>query len=224
MQDNSSQKPSIRRKRGRPVSSVGADTDRILDVALQHFARYGYARVSLQKISDEIGIATSLLNYHYGSKEGLWKKAVKKAYKQLAKDGDQSSIIFKDLDPVSFGKAMTRWFIHYSAEHPALYQIMLYEMSTRTDRGKWLLENVSIPLSKRLEFTLDQQVKKGASKPIPHANWISIILGACTNFFIMKDQIRIEYGIDVFDKEQIEQHADLVIEILYSGIIAKSTE
>ncbi|MBT8219898.1 MAG: TetR/AcrR family transcriptional regulator [Bacteroidia bacterium] len=224
MEDNSSQKPSLRRKRGRPVASVGADTDRILDVALQHFARHGYVRVSLQKISDEIGIATSLLNYHYGSKEGLWRKAVKKAYDQLTLHADQSNVLFKDLDPVAYGKAMTRWFIHYSANHPALYQIMLYEMATRTDRGKWLLENVSIPLSKRLEFSLDQQVKKGASKPIPHANWISIILGACTNFFMMKDQMRIEYDIDVFDKQQIDQHADLVIDILYSGIIAKSEE
>lgn len=221
MQNDTSQDQPIRRKRGRPSASVNTDTDRILDVALEHFARYGYDSVSLQQISDEIGIATSLLNYHHGSKEGLWKQSVKKAYKQLAKEADQSSIIFKDLDPVSYGKAMTRWFIHYAASHPALYQIMLYEMATRTDRGKWLLENVAIPLSKRLEFSLDQQVKKGVSMPIPPANWISIILGACTNFFMMKDQLRKQFGIDVFDKQQVEQHADLVIEILYSGIKGK---
>lgn len=221
MQKDKSQEQPIRRKRGRPSASVGTDSDRILDVALDHFAHYGYDSVSLQQISDEIGIATSLLNYHHGSKEGLWRKAIKKAYMELTKDADQSSILFKDLDPVSYGKAMTRWFIHYAAEHPSLYQIMLYEMATRTDRGKWLMENVGIPLSKRLEFSLNQQVKQGITLPIPPANWISIILGACTNFFMMKDQMKKQFDIDVFDKQQVEQHADLVIDILYSGIINK---
>ena len=160
-----------------------------------------------------------MLNYHFGSKEGLWQAALKKAYRQLAIQADETNMLFKDLDPLSYSKAMMRWFILYSARNPALYQIMAYEMSSRSGRGKWLMEEIAIPLSRRLEFAHNQQIEKGIIKPIPIANWISIILGACNTFFMMKHQIRHQYDIDVFDEKEIEQHADVVVDILYSGVV-----
>ncbi|NND33745.1 MAG: helix-turn-helix transcriptional regulator [Saprospiraceae bacterium] len=212
-----------KRKRGRPALAGSADTASILEVALKLFARFGYEGVSLAQLSEQTGVATSLFNYHFGSKEKLWQEALIKAYRQLAEDADTSSIIFKDLNPLDHSKAMTRWFIIYSAKHPALHKIMLYEMASRTGRGKWLMENIAIPLSRRLEFSQNQQIEAGIIKPIPVANWLSIILGACNTFFMMKHQIRHQYNIDVFDPDEIERHADVVVDILYRGIVNPDT-
>lgn len=219
MSEQSSKQELPKRRRGRPAQAGSADTEQILDVALKLFARNGYEGVSFALLSEKTGVATSLFNYHFGSKENLWQEALRKSYRQLANDADSSSILFKDLSPLQYSKAMTRWFILYSARNPDLYRIMLYEMASRTGRGKWLMENIAIPLSRRLEFSHNQQIEAGILKPIPVANWLSIILGACNNFFMMKHQIRHQYDIDVFDPKEIEQHADVVIDILYNGIV-----
>jgi len=221
MSPNQGNEQAPKRRRGRPATTGSADTELILDEALKLFARYSYDGVSLNQLSEVTGVATSLFNYHFGSKEGLWQAALKKAYKQLAAQADEANLLFKGLDAVSYSKSMTRWFILYCAKHPGLYQIMAYEMSSRSGRGKWLMEFIAIPLSKRLEFSHNQQVEKGVIKDIPIANWISIILGACNTFFMMKHQIRHQYDKDVFDQKEIEQHADVVIDVLYSGIVKK---
>lgn len=212
-------KNAPKRRRGRPATTGSADTELILDEALKLFARYSYDGVSLNQLSERTGVATSLFNYHFGSKEGLWQAALKKAYKELAVKSDETNVLFKGLDPLSYSKAMMRWFILYMAKHPGLYQVMAYEMASRSGRGKWLMEHIAIPMSKRLEFSHNQQVENGVIKPIPIANWISIILGACNTFFMMKHQIRHQYDIDVFDDQQVEQHADVVVDVLFSGAL-----
>lgn len=219
MSPNQGKEQTPKRRRGRPAITGSADTELILDEALKLFARYSYDGVSLNLMSEKTGVATSLFNYHFGSKEGLWQAALKKAYKQLATQSDEANLLFKGLDALSYSKSMTRWFILYCAKNPALYQIMAYEMSSRSGRGKWVMEYIAIPLSKRLEFSHNQQVEKGVIKPIPIANWISIILGACNTFFMMKHQIRHQYDIDVYDEDEIAQHADVVVDVLYSGVV-----
>jgi len=220
MVEDTSKDQNNKRRRGRPSTKGSADMERILDVALLLFARQGYDGVSFALLSEKTGEATSLFNYHYGSKEGLWRAALIKSYKALADDADKSSTLFKDLDPLSYSKAMTRWFIQYSGTHPELYQVMTFEMASRSGRGKWLMENIAVPLSKRLAFSHRQQIESGILKPIPIANWLSIILGACTSFFMMKHQLRHQFDVDVYDDKEIEQHADVVIDVLYSGIMA----
>lgn len=208
-----------KRRRGRPSQDGSADMDIILDKTLILFARYGYDGVSFNMLSDDTGVATSLFNYHYGSKEGLWQAALLKAYASLAKDADKSALLFKDLDPLSYSKAMTRWFILYCGSHPGLYRIMTYEMASRSGRGKWVMEHIAIPLSKRLAFSHKQQVENGILKDIPIANWMSIILGACNTFFMMKHQLRYQFDVDPRDPKEIEKHADIVIDILYDGVL-----
>lgn len=219
MAESTPKDPTNKRRPGRPSSKGSADMDQILEVALALFGRLGYDGVSFAMLSEKTGVATSLFNYHYGSKEGLWQAALLKAYQALARDADQSAILFKDLDQLSYSRAMTRWFIQYTGTHPSLYQVMAYEMASRSGRGRWLMENIAVPLSKRLAFTHKQQVEAGILKPIPIANWLSIIFGACNTFFMMKHQLRHQYDVDVFDEKEIEQHADVVIDILYGGVI-----
>ena len=220
MAESTSEHLPNKRRRGRPSTKGSADMEQILDVALALFARQGYDGVSFTMLSEKTGVATSLFNYHYGSKEGLWQAALVRSYSALAADADKSAALFKDLDPLNYSKAMTRWFIQYSGRHPALYQIMTFEMASRSGRGKWLMEHIAVPLSKRLAFSHRQQVESGILKPIPIANWLSIILGACTTFFMMKHQLRHQFDVDVYDEKEIEQHADVVIDVLYSGIMA----
>lgn len=56
---------------GRP-KGAGRTRERILDAAERAFAKYGYAGISLHEIARLSGVTTALLNYYFGSKEGLF--------------------------------------------------------------------------------------------------------------------------------------------------------
>jgi TetR/AcrR family transcriptional regulator len=48
----------------------------ILEKAREHFSQHGYQGASLKDIAKDAGVASSLINYHFGDKEGLFKSCL----------------------------------------------------------------------------------------------------------------------------------------------------
>ncbi|MEU5045314.1 TetR/AcrR family transcriptional regulator [Streptomyces griseorubiginosus] len=70
-----------RRARTRQDRQVDADRTRaaLLDAALEEFAARGFAGARVRDIADRAGVSKDLVNYHFGSKEGLYL-AVQRAW------------------------------------------------------------------------------------------------------------------------------------------------
>ena len=51
-----------------------ATRTKILDAAERLFADHGYDGVSLRQITTEAGVQLAMVNYHFGSKTGLWER------------------------------------------------------------------------------------------------------------------------------------------------------
>lgn len=52
--------------------------DRILDVAEQKFAQFGYYGTSIRSITTEAAIDLSMVNYHFGGKDGLFTAVIER--------------------------------------------------------------------------------------------------------------------------------------------------
>jgi AcrR family transcriptional regulator len=63
------------RRRGRPAGTSGLK-DRIVHIAAERFRSQGYAGTSLRSIAREAAVDPALLNYHFGSKHGLFVAAM----------------------------------------------------------------------------------------------------------------------------------------------------
>ncbi len=60
-------------RRGRPPKAEGRNTrDRILDEALEGFARHGYAGTSIRRIAQAVGIRESGIYSHFESKQAIF--------------------------------------------------------------------------------------------------------------------------------------------------------
>ena len=168
-------------------------------------------------IAEKAGIANSLMNYHFESKDDLWKQCVMQLGKRLEKRNAEVQAYFKDLHGIAALKAYTRQFIYFSAEHPEFYKVIFHEMCTQTDRADWLVETILRPLH---DVFGGSQVSKASGKEefrgIPSANISSIIIGASNVFFIHAFQMKKMYNTDPFEKDEIEKHADIVLDILFS--------
>ena len=52
-------------------------------------------------------------------------------------------------------------------------------------------------------------------KSIPVANFVSIMFGATSSFFVLAQTLEAEYGISPFTKENIEIHANIMNDLIF---------
>lgn len=67
---------SQRSKGKKPDASSEEVRAAIVDTARKHFAMHGFNGAALKDIASETGIASSLINYHFKDKEGLFKECI----------------------------------------------------------------------------------------------------------------------------------------------------
>jgi len=206
-----------KRKRGRPSLQKEIDLEKVLEIAINSFANEGYNGTSMNAIAKEAGYTKAVLHYHFKTKDTLWKKAVLHLNDKLIKRYEEMQSYFKDLDGLAALKAYTRQFVYFCAEHPEYYKIVFHEMCTKTERATWFLDNVSSPSIKwYLEENKKVKDKQLKFKGYPAANMSTILYGAANSFFIHAFQMEHMYGVNPFDKAEIEKHADIVIDLIYT--------
>lgn len=209
---------STKRSRGRPSAQQKMDFDRILEVATKLFAQNGFEGTKMNAIAMQAGYNKSLMNYHFkGGKEELWKKAVSRLALKLHQRFQEIEGYFKDLEGLPLMKAFNRQFIYFSAENPEFYKIVFYEMGAPSQRSKWLLEEILQPIHQQFEERFYYTPKgKKLFVGITPAHYFSLVIGAANVFFIHAYQIENQYGINPFDKAEIERYADFVNETIYA--------
>ena len=211
-----SSEPS-KRKRGRPSLSQTLDLNDILIAALDVFAEKGYEGAQLKDVAQKVGVTNPLISYRFENKEDLWKKAVSFLGEKLVDRFEHIKSYYVDLTGTMALRAYTRQYIYFLAENPALYKIIFQEMGHDTWRSTYLIEQLFTPViwfgEKSIEEPLDSLKE---FKTIPRANFISVIIGASSSFFMLAQLMKSQYGTEVFSKEQIEQHAEVVNNIIFS--------
>ena len=117
----------------RPSEGIVAD---LLDAAAVEFAAHGFAGASTRRIAQRAGAHQPQINYHFTSKEQLWRATVDHLFSLLDTalpgpgDGRPLEQEFVDL---------LRAFLRFSADHPELDRIINLEATDRTDRLEWLV-------------------------------------------------------------------------------------
>lgn len=209
---------SNKRGRGRPSSKQKMDFDKIFEVAANLFAKHGFEGTKMSAIAEEVGYNKSLMNYHFkGGKEELWKKTVTKIALTLYQRVQEIEGYFKDLHGLPLMKALNRQFIYFSAEHPAFFKIVFHEMCAQTDRTKWLLDTILQPMHEVYEQgILAAKKDSGLLEGIAPAHIASLIIGTANIFFSHAYQIKHQYGINSFDKKEVERYADFVNETIFA--------
>ena len=90
-------------------------------------------------------------------------------------------------------------------------------MCTRSHRAKWLIDRVLSPAHQLfLEANSHVQGVEDSYMGYPQANLSSIIIGATNSFFVHAYQMSEMFGVDAFAKEEVERHADIIVEILFA--------
>lgn len=218
MKEKNKSNISNKRKRGRPNEKSGINLNSILNIALKEFSKFGFEGTSINRVSSLCEVNDSLLHYHFGNKEDLWKKAVSRAFDAYMKESVATFKLLKHLSLKDTAKTLARQFIYYNSKFPELYLVIIHEMTHESPRSDWLIENVLKPLTLKTSQLHGMLVKKGLSEDFPIPNLTTIFFSAANSIFLFNYQMKKQFGIDPFDEKEVEKHADIIVKIFYPNI------
>ena len=200
-----------------PRPSADATRERILRAALDLFSELSFDGATTREIAARAGVTQGLLNYHFSSKDDLWRAAVDGLYAELSEALDSRAAGLRGVDALTVAKLLIREFISFSATHPQLHRIITQECKNDGPRMDWMVERHIRPRYDQTAALFTQLVEAGHVPAIPVAHLYYILTGAGPTMFVLAPECRRLTGVDPSAPEVIEAHADAVISLLFGA-------
>ncbi len=200
---------------GRP--SAKPTRDRIVAAAADLFSERSFDGATTREIAAMAGVTQPLLNYHFRSKEELWRAAVDSLFELLNQTLDERTAGLRGVDEVTSAKLRVREFVIFSARNPQLHRIIMQESKADGPRMDYLVDHHVRPIYERTTDLFEALARKGAVPPIPAAHLYYILTGAGPTMFVLAPECRRLSSLDPSDDTVIEAHADAVCLLLFGS-------
>ncbi len=199
--------PMPRRRQARSA----ATRDALLDAALAEFAAYGFEGASTRSIAAAAGTHQPQINYHFDSKDELWRAAVDHLFAQL---DDAVGRHLRELPSVSdererFARGV-RAFVRAAAELPELNRIMVQEATIDSDRLSWIVERHTRPRFEELTGNWRRLREAGQVPDVDEAVIYYSLVGAASLPYVNAPEARL-LGQDTLATEFIDAHTDALV-------------
>jgi len=195
--------------------SADATRERILAAALDLFSERSFEGATTREIAARAGVTQPLLNYHFSSKDELWRAAVDGLFDELNAALTARAEGLRGVDDLTVGRLLVREFVYFSAARPQLHRIITQECKTDGPRMDWLVERHIRRNYQWATEIFERLVAAGHIADIPAAHLYYIVIGAGPTMFVLAPECRRLAGIDPEAPEVIEAHADAVIELIF---------
>ena len=190
---------------------------RILEAAVKVFAEKGLRGSRINDIAKLARVTPSLINYHFGGKENLYKNVIEDFY--VGVERRLIPIIMAEIAPQEKLKQLIGFGIEILAEKDHMARILLRES---IDKGKYVNKVLSKPYLRDMFGMMDQFVFSNMERKRDDQNdtihLISNIFGLMTIFFVAASTVKEFWQKDVFSKEMIEERKEEVIDFVFNGI------
>jgi TetR/AcrR family transcriptional regulator, fatty acid metabolism regulator protein len=161
--------------------------DQILAAAEKHFALRGYDATSVRDICQEADVNVAMVNYYFGSKEGLFREMVdaKATYmrgklKALLTNKALSSI---DKMDIAIEHQVNRMF-----SHKPFTMCVIREMSKdKGDSLKKIMSDIFLPNMKLLRSIIQQGIRSSEFRKVDIELTIATIIGSIWNIISSGD-------------------------------------
>lgn len=191
--------------------------DRILAAALDLFSERSFDGATTREIAKHAGVAQPLLNYHFSSKEELWREAVDSVFDALGETMRNRQSGLRGVDDATAARLVLREFIWFSARNPQLHRIITQESKSDGPRMDYLVERHVRPLYESTTALLQRLIDAGVIRAIPVAHLYYVITGAGPTMFVLGPECRRLTGLDPTDDAVIEAHVEAVCTLIFGS-------
>lgn len=123
---------------------------RIIAAATDLFAARGFEGTALPAIAEACGDRVSLIVYHFGSKDGLWRACVDAIYAAVTAHLDAAEPAIDEAQGLPRFALAVRAHIKAAAANPAFHRILFQEAMSDSERLRWLVDTHQRPMSERI--------------------------------------------------------------------------
>jgi len=191
--------------------------DRILRAALDAFSEKGFDGARTRDIAARADVTLGLLQYHFGSKEKLWRAAVEQTFGELREGLGTLVANPAGHDERTLLRLMLRAHVQFVAEHTEFIRIMHDEGKRRGPRMRWLVDRYVKPLHFQLRPLIVRAQQSGVLPAgIDAIHFMYIIVGATGMIFHQAEECKRVSGIDPFDPAAVEAHC-VAVEAMLLG-------
>jgi AcrR family transcriptional regulator len=160
-------------------------------------------------------VTQPLLNYHFRSKDELWREAVDRLFTKFGRALSARQRGLRGVDDLTMAKLLVREFIAFSANNPQLHRIITQECKVDGPRMDWLVEQHVRPLFEGATSRFAALSEAGLLPSIPPVHLYYILTGAGATIFLLGPECRRLAGVDPSASEVVETHADAVCALLF---------
>ena len=199
---------------GRPRDPEGV-RGRVLAAGKKLFAEHGFAGTSLRQVAEDAGISTGLLQYHFGSKQGLYDAVREDALGDYI-ESQRSQLELPDQVVAPFLEGALRQYFRYMHAHPEWSRLATWS----------ILEGDIRPWPRETEFLdtlvarVDAAKKAGVIQSDLDPELLVILVGSIMNSWLGYRQRHAERLRHLGGQEQQEEAYLALCGRLLTGLLA----
>ena len=212
--ENSSNRP-----RRTPTQARAYETRaRILEKARLAFAEYGFDAANVRDIASDAGTTHSMIRYHFGTKDQLWRETVRDMFEHLSATIEKLNEVGKrdKLTEREMFRRFVRSYVQYCAEHPEHARITIMESIRGGERFSWMVSEFVAPAHREGQRDFERMVRTGLLPSMPYPSYIYALVGMAQLPFVLAREASLALQYDFLSEEAINRHADAVYEIMVS--------
>lgn len=200
----------------RPQARADATREALLDAAIAEFAAHGFEGASTRSIAARAGTHQPQINYHFDSKDELWRAAVDHVFSKLA-----DAVATPELAAFTGGGEITREgfaavlraIVRAVSGLPELNRMMVVEATADSDRLAWIVERHTRGIYDLLAGAWRSLRERGIVAEIDETIVYYALIGAATMAYVNAPEARRLVGERVIDEAFIDAHAEAMVTI-----------
>lgn len=213
MSPTSSSTTAPRRRQAR------ADATRLalLDAAVHEFAAHGFEGASTRAIASRAGTHQPQINYHFESKDELWRAAVDHVFARLDQaleaelpDGLAGTSISNRAGFATLLRAIVAAVAHL----PELNRIMVQEATADSDRLAWIVERHTRTRYDLITGAWRELRRTGQVADLDETAVYYALIGAASLPYVNAPEARRLVGHDPIDDSFVEAHAEALVTMI----------
>jgi AcrR family transcriptional regulator len=185
--------------------------------AVDSFSERSFDGASTREIAARAGITQPLLNYHFHTKDKLWRAAVDSLFELLNRTMQDRAFGLRGVDQVTRAKLLVREFVTFSAHYPQLHRIIMQESKVDGWRMEYLVERHVRPLYEQTVSIFESLVRQGVVADIAMPHLYYILTGAGPTMFVLAPECRRLSALDPSNDAVVAAHADAVCQLLFGA-------
>lgn len=201
----------LRKRRPEEVKS------RIIEAAIQAFARQGFSGASLRAIAREAGVTIQLLVYHFSTKEELWKQAMTEAFSTF--DSLHGTEPLPCDTPVI--ERLRRYIsdlVQFTGQRPDLLRIMIQEAGQITPRMIWLADNRTSPMLREFCALAKEGQEAGLVRDIPPARLFYAAAATASLPYSVAAEYNYLVGKNPFTNSEMERTKKIIENLIFTSL------